>query len=50
MEGYILRSQNTATQYIAMRPILDLCEEAVHRPRVWVVKRLLEQEGLDLEG
>ena len=37
-------------QYIATRPILDLCKETVRVPGTWVVKIWWEQEGLDLEG
>ena len=35
-------------QYIAMRPILDLCEETLQIPGMWVVKRWWEKEILDL--
>ena len=35
----ILRSQNTVTQFIVTRPILDLCEQATRRPGVWVSRR-----------
>ena len=28
VEAYVLRRQNTVMQYIATRPILDLCEAA----------------------
>ena len=37
-------------QYIATRPILDLCERFLQRPGAWVYRRWWEQEGLDLEG
>ena len=47
---YITRRQNTAAQYIATRPILDLCERFVWRPGAWVSQRWWEQEGIDLEG
>ena len=47
---YVLRMQNTAGQYIATCPILDLCEELVQRPGTWVVERWWYQEGLDTEG
>ena len=36
--------------YIATRPIIDLCEEAVWRPGTWVTKRWWDQEVIDLEG
>ena len=34
-------------QYIATRPVLDLCEEAERRPGMWVSKRWWEQEFLE---
>ena len=37
-------------QYIATRPILDLCKKTVQRPGAWVASRWWEKEGLDLEG
>ena len=37
----MLRSQNTAVQYISMRPILDLCKETVHMLGAWVAKRVV---------
>ena len=37
-------------QYIATRPIMDLCKETVHMPGTWVAKRWWYQEGLDLKG
>ena len=46
---YITRSQNTVAQYIATRPILDLCEGSVRRKVAWVYQRRWEQYGLDLE-
>ena len=45
-----MRRQNTVAQYIAMQPILDLCERLVRRPRAWFSRRWWEQEGLDLAG
>ena len=45
-----MRRQNTVAQYIATRPILDLCERSVLRPGVRVSWRWWEQDGLDLEG
>ena len=50
VEAYVLRRKNMVAQYIVMRPIMDLCKEAVRRPRTWVKKRWWEQEGFDLEG
>ena len=32
MGEYVLKRQNTAAQYIATRPIMDLCEETVRGP------------------
>ena len=46
----ILRRQNTVTQFIATRPILDLCEQATRRPGAQVSRRLWEQTGIDLKG
>ena len=46
----ILRRQNTAAQYIATRPILDLCEQATRRPGARVPRRWWEQTGIDLKG
>ena len=37
--AYILKIQNTVAQYIATRPMLDLCERYVWRPRAWVSQR-----------
>ena len=39
MGEYIMKRQNTVTQYIATRPILDLREETVRMPGAWVAKR-----------
>ena len=36
---YILKNQNTFTQYIVTQPILDLCKRTVHRPGVWFAWR-----------
>ena len=47
---YVTRRQNTVTQYIETRPILDLCERSARRPGVWVSQQWWEQDGLDLEG
>ena len=47
---YATRRQNKFTQYIATRPILDLCERSARRPGAWVYRRWWEQDGLDLEG
>ena len=42
--------QNMVAQYIATRPILDLCERATRRPGARVSRRWWEQDGIDLEG
>ena len=47
---YITRRQNMFAQYIATRPILDLCERSDRIPGVRVYRRWWEQDGLDLEG
>ena len=33
-----------------MRTILDLCEDAVCRPGMWVYKSWWEQDGFEMEG
>ena len=38
MEEYVLKRQNMVAQYIAMRPIMDLCKETVWMPGTWVGK------------
>ena len=48
VEACVLRRQNTAAQYIAMHPILDLCKETVQIPGMWVVKRWWDKEVPDL--
>ena len=42
--------QNTVLQYIATRPILELCDQYDQRPVVRVSQRWWEQAGIDLEG
>ena len=46
---YITRRQNTVAQYIATRPILDLCECFTRRPVARVYRRWWEQDALYLE-
>ena len=46
----VTRRQNTVAQYIAMRPILDLCERSTRQPGVRGYRRRWEQDGIDLEG
>ena len=50
METYINFHQNTVTQYIVKRPIMDLCLTVARRPGARVSKWRWEQEGLDLAG
>ena len=38
VEAYVMRRKNMVAQYIATRTIIDLCEEAVWRPRTRVSK------------
>ena len=46
---YITRRKNRVAQYIATRPILELCEQSPQRPGARVSQRWWEQDGLDLE-
>ena len=46
----IIRMQNTVVQYIATRPIMDLCKQATRRPGARVSRRWWEQTGIDLKG
>ena len=50
MRTSILRRQNTVAQFIATRPILDLCKKAKRRPGAWVPRRWWEQTGVDWRG
>ena len=50
VDTYVSFCQNTVAQYIATRPIMDLCLAAKQRPGPRVEIRWWEQEGLDLEG
>ena len=50
MGDYVLKMHNTVSQYIATRPIIDLCEETVWRSGTWVDRRWWEQEGLYIVG
>ena len=45
----IQRRQNTVAQYIATRPLLDLCKGAQQREGVRVTLRWWEQSGIDWE-
>ena len=46
----ILWRQNTIAQFIATRPILDLCEKANRRPGARVPRRWWEQTGINWKG
>ena len=46
----IKRRQNTVAEYIATRPILDLCEQATWQPGARVSWRWWEHSRIDLEG
>ena len=45
----ILRRHNTAAQFIAVQPILDLCKQATWRPGAQVSRRQWKQTGIDLK-
>ena len=45
----IHRRQNTVAQYIAMRPLMDLCEGATQREGVQVTLRWWDKTGIDWE-
>ena len=42
--------QNTVAQYIATRPIMDLCERSIWKTEVRVFQRWWDQAGINLEG
>ena len=46
----VTRRQNAIAQYIATRPILDLCERATQRAGARVSRRWWDQEGIDLKA
>ena len=46
----ILLRQNMVAQFIATRPILDLCEQATQRTGAQVYRKWWEHTGIDLEG
>ena len=46
VETYILHRQNTIAQYIATRPILELCLAAEQRPGAWFARNWCYQAGL----
>ena len=46
----ILWRQNMVAQFIATRPIMDLCEKANRRPGARLARRWWEQTGIDWKG
>ena len=46
----VTRRKNTVTQYIATRPILDLCDQAMQRVGVRVSRRWWDQEEIELKA
>ena len=49
LDTYVSRHQKIVAQYIATRPIMDLCLAAKRRPGTRVEMLWWEQEGLYLE-
>ena len=49
-DTYVSRRQNTVAQYIATRPIMDLCPAEKRNPGPRVVMRWCKQKVLDLKG
>ena len=47
---YITHHQNTATQYIATCPIMELCLAVERNPPLQLSRRLWEQPALDILG
>ena len=45
---YIARRQNMVAQYIAIRPIMDLCLAAEKNPKMCLYMRWWEQTALDI--
>ena len=50
VDTYVSHLQNIVTQFIATRPIMDLCLVAEGRPGSRVTKRWWDQDRLDMEG
>ena len=50
VDTYISLRQNTVAQFIATRPIMELCMATERRLGSRVANRWWEQDGLDLEG
>ena len=47
---FITRRHKTVAQYIATRPIMDLCDYSTWQTRARVSWKWWEQAGIDLEG
>ena len=47
---YIARRQNTVAQYIATRPIMNLCLAAERKPGLRLSRQCWEQNDLDIIG
>ena len=50
VDTYVLFHQNTLTQFISTRPILDLCMEVERQLGMWVVHWWWSKEGINQEG
>ena len=50
VEIYVSRLQNTAAQFIATRPIMELCLAAERRPEPRISKQLWEQDRVGVKG
>ena len=50
MDDYIFQRQNTVTQYIPTRSLLDLCEATDRETGMRVGMRWWEQVGINLVG
>ena len=50
VDTYVSRHQNTVTQFIGTRHIMELCLAADKKPGSRVAKRWWQKNGLDLEG
>ena len=50
MVPYVYRQQNTVTQLITTRPIMELCLAEESRPESQVDNKWWDQEDLDVEG
>ena len=50
VEARFKAAVNTVAQYIAMRPIMDLCERSTRQPGARLSQQWWEQDDIDLEG